>query len=98
MKDQCLFELVLARLLGCHDETLSEPDQREAILTAVCELQLVASDLTVPEPPAVAVDPRAQEIERWARNLLGAYDQQTWDRCKLNLTEALSRNGSVAGT
>ena len=41
MKDQCLFELVLARLLGCHSEALSDRDQREAILTEVSKLLLL---------------------------------------------------------
>lgn len=59
MKDQALFEIVLAKLLGCHSEALSDADQREAILVAVAELQL--SQPTAEDVHLLMVARRAME-------------------------------------
>lgn len=94
MKDSVLFEIVLAKMLGCQSESLSDADQREAILASVAELQLTAQasgDVGL----LVCVADCAAE-------LLGAASQQEWNEAKSMLTKALgdvglmgaSRNGS----
>lgn len=99
MKDQLLFEHVLAELLRCRDDDLDERDQRESILSEIVQLTIDRDqqerEKDQVHDTAVARIRRLEAIKQAARNLLGAADDPTWRRFKQTLIEAIEADTTL---